>query len=287
MNKLLIPAVLLMAASCSGVTSNGLTTATGDRLTDYTNWFAPQYKVASDANYIGAPYPRWGIPTAAAMSNSNRAWSGWSPNFGGSALGGPMGGAGSGQFATKVEFVFLGETAGWWDDIGYRRNGVDYLLADGVQTAGASFNRSFGDYAEMTLNAGETLDFFITGSGIKKQDGVITTGSRSGKFFVFDETANSPVSASMQSYYGVLQPLSSVRSVNPLTNLTAEGFTVLGFEDIRLNAGADRDYNDLLFAIRSASVSPCCLPVPEPSAYGLIGAVALGALIARRRFRRG
>ena len=281
MKKLLIPAMLLAAASSYGA----LATATGDRLTDYTNWFAPQFKVASDANYIGVPYPRLGMPTPAAMATANRTWGGWQPNWM-PGLGGPIVAAASGSgLVTKVEFAFLGETAGWWDDIGYRLNGVDYLLADGVQAAGMTPNRAFGDYAEWTLNAGDTLDFFITGSGNYAQDGVITTGATGGKFFVFDETLNSPVSASMQSYFGSLTPVTNARAVNASQELASQAFTVMGFEDIRLRAGADRDYNDILFAIRADNFAVNA-PVPEPSTYGLMGAAALLALVGYRRFKK-
>jgi hypothetical protein len=287
MKKLLIPAMLLAAACSYGA----LTQATGDRLTDYTNWFAPEFAVASDANYVGVPYPRpsllypQGRPTATSMDTVNRDWTGWLPNWGGTALGGPIIGVPENTgLVTKVEFAFLGETAGWWDDIGYMLNGVEYLLADGIQTVNTP-NRDFGDFYEITLAEGDTLDFFITGSGIFTQDGAITTGASGGKFFALDETMNSPASAMAQSYYGTLSPLTNTRSVNPLVSLSDQGFTVMGFEDIRLGMHSDRDYNDLIFAFRSGDLLPDA-PVPEPSTYGLIGAIALLGIAGYRRFKK-
>lgn len=278
MKKLLIPALLLAAASSYGA----LAPATGDRLTDYTNWFTPQFDVASDVNYIGVPHPTSNQP--APFADANRSWSGWSQNWG-PGLVGPIVGTALPGFVTKVEFAFLGETAGWWDDIGYRLNGVDYLLADGVQAAGFTPNREFGDYAEWTLDAGDTLDFFVTGSGIKSQDGLITTGSTGGKYYVFDKSLNSPATATMQSYFGNLAPLTNTRAVDADTELSDQAFSVMGFEDIRLTANSDWDYNDLLFAVRGG-VLEADAPVPEPSTYGLIGAAALLALAGYRRFKK-
>ncbi|MBK8475439.1 MAG: hypothetical protein IPL39_03790 [Opitutaceae bacterium] len=205
MKKLLIPALLLAAASSYGVTSDQLTSATGLRMADYQNWFTPEFNVSSDVDFTGTPSPNLGDP--AAFADANRIWSGWTPNWVPTALGGPIVGIADHHLRTKVEFVFLGETAGWWDNIGYRLNGVDTLLADGVQTLPPNVTREFGDYFELTLAAGDTLDFFVIGTETSAMNDIIDpTPTNGGKFFVFDETANDPLSASMQSYYGTLAP---------------------------------------------------------------------------------
>ncbi len=280
MKNLLIPALLLAAASSYGA----LSTATGGRLTDYTNWFGP-FGVASDANYLGVPYPKTNTPPGSGPGNIdtvNRDWSGWTKNFPVGLLG-PI----SNTSATDkliVETLFLGETAGWWDDWGYRLNGTDYLLADGVQTIGGGTNRWFGDYQYFTLNPGETLDFFVTGSGLKSQDGVITTGALGGRYYVFDKSLNTPVGATDHSYFGTMTPLTSVRGPAYLGNEDGTiPFTVVAFEDQHVSS--DKDFNGFIFAFRAGYDMPQG-GVPEPSTYGLIGAAALLGLVGYRRFKK-
>ena len=284
MKTILIPAFLLAVASSYAA----LSPATGARLTDYTHWFAPEFKVASDADWAVTPCPVWRKP--APFSDTNRVWSGWVPNWGPTALNGPIVGVSNNAgFTTQVEFAFLGETAGWWDNIGYRLNGVDHLLADGIQTVGTIKTRRFGDYWETTLNAGDRLDFFVVGTEKKTSpNGIINPVPQlGGKFFVFDQTSNIPASATMQSYYGTIAPLTNVREVNPRTGLYDESWTVMGFEDIQTSKRSGPDYNDIVFAFRAGGHALVALdPVPEPSAYGLMGAAALLALAGYRRFRR-
>ncbi len=296
MKKLLIPALLLAAASSYGVTSDLLKTATDARLNDYTNWFTPQFNVSSDADYYSTPFPP-GVP--AGFSDANRTWSGWTANWSPTALGGPIVGKDSDYdpqgklrtYTTKVEFAFLGETAGWWDNIGYRlTDGAgnlieEKLLADGIQTVAPNTNREFGDYWEYVLDAGNKLDFFVIGTEKSGPNEIIDpTPVKGGKFFVFDETANIPGSAMEQSYYGQLQPLTNERVVDKSKELYKQSWTVMGFEDIQTKLNSHIDYNDIGFAFRADYFVNTA--VPEPSTYGLIGAVALLGLAGYRRYRK-
>ena len=289
MKRLTIPALLLAATSASGaaVLPSGLTAATDGRSTDYNTWFQ-EFKVASNATYYAEPFPVGTLAhpmgTPDPFIDADRAWAGWSENWEAGLTGPIVGGA---DYRLDVEFVFLGETAGWWNDIGYRFNGVDYLLADGVQAVGG-LTRVFGDYAYFTLETGDTLDFFVTGSQITSQDDAITVGGAAGgKYYVYDKSLNVPMGADRQSYFGTLTPLSSVRGSEFLGDETGTiPFSVLGFEDINIPSGSsDRDYNDILFAFRSGNLIPDG-PIPEPSTYGLIGAAGLLALAGYRRFKR-
>ena len=286
MKKLLIPAMLLAAASSYGITvasPNGLTEATGARLTDYTNWFTPGFKVYSDADYTGTPSPLNNLPPA--FSDANRTWSGWKANWGATALSGPIVDTSLPNLVTKVEFAFLGETAGWWNNIGYRLNGVDHLLADGIETVSPISNEKFGNYWQTSIMAGDTLDFFVVGTETHTSpNGIINpTPNWGGKYFVFDQSANIPASATEQSYYGQLQPQTNARMVDPSVDLYRQSWTVMGFEEVQTRFNSNIDYNDLVFAFRVFDVLPLH-PVPEPSAYGLMGGAALLALAGYRRF---
>lgn len=310
MKKLLIPALLLVAASSYGADLLTPLVAGSDREKDYKNWFTPEFNVASDIDYIaGSPSPLLGLPIASNIPG-RRNWDGWIPNWAPTGLGGPILGKlpeydENGKqlnYTTKVEFAFLGETAGWMDTIGYRITNAsgaivdEDLLSNGIQAfdpdGPALPNRSFGDYWETVVAPGEYLDFFVVGTQTDMDNAIILPDpiENGGRFFVFDENANSPLSASMQSYYGTLTPLKNYRVVDQEKELSNQAWTVMGFEDIQPsdpdNPGPRTDYNDMLFAFRSADFGPSGPTVPEPSTYGLMGAVALLALAGYRRFKK-
>ncbi len=288
MKKLLVFAALLAVS-----TYGGMYKATGDLLTDYTAWFAPEFKIAGDVQFLGIPNPTMGAP--GAFEDSNREWSGWTANWGATGLkqvsvGNPFQNPiwdGWGH-PLYLEVVFLGETAGWWNDFGYTKNGVDTLLADSVQTINkhGPKNRWFGDNVVLNLAPGESLDFFVTGSGVFGPNigAEPTIGAQGGKYYVFDTDNNLPVGSDMQSYYGMLTPYSSVRDPEHIPGLIGDPFIVFAFEDIREGGvHRDGDFNDFIFAVRGHYDLPQGGSVPEPSTYGLMVAAVLLLAVAWRR----
>ncbi len=282
MKSLLLPCSLLLGST---VSFGALTTpSVGDpRLTDYQAWF-DGFDVASDKTVYSQPYPDGGTP--APFADADRTWSGWTPNWGADQLM-PIANTDASR-TLFVETLFVGETAAWWNDWGYRITADDgtfteSLLADGIQAAGSSATVSFGDYTYISLAPGESLDFFYNGTrGYTAGDGDLYDTSNGGRYYAFDSTLTLPGGATMQSYYGTITPLTSVRG----PAFADVPFTILGFEDINDGAGwQDRDHNDLLFAYRAGFDLPQG-PIPEPSTYGLIAAGALLALVGYRRLRR-
>ena len=174
----------------------------------------------------------------------------------------------------SVTVFFLGETAGWLDDFGYVRNPQTATLTnpavynplvvnvDSVMS-GTPSSTNLVDLTSATVNyaAGEKLDFFLNGVGDPG-------GANGGTWFTFG-TPNqfAGTDTSIHTAYRFL-------TVNGVSTL------VVAYEDARRTV-ADGDFSDFIIAFQGTG-----LPVPEPSTYGLIGAAALLALVAARRFKR-
>lgn len=191
-----------------------------------------------------------------------------------------------------VRVIFLGESAGWFNDFGYTYSGNpqgpdSYTVYKDMQSYGATPNIHFGDNFSVNLNPGDasTFDLWLNGVGVMGNTNPSPT-SDGGVYTAFHSTNSQPYVAPGNVLWA--QSALNVSTWNTFLGDYANTSTFLvGFEDWRLNHNADKDYNDYVFALQFLDKDGRPFsPVPEPSTYGLIGALALVGFVARRRFSR-
>jgi len=76
-------------------------------------------------------------------------------------------------------------------------------------------------------------------------------------------------------------PTKNVDGLQHIVAFQHNEWTILGFEDII--GGGDRDYNDVVFAVRGIQQGPPAADVPEPAAVISLLVVGLGGLTTLRR----
>ncbi|MDA0349311.1 MAG: PEP-CTERM sorting domain-containing protein [Verrucomicrobia bacterium] len=175
--------------------------------------------------------------------------------------------AGASLVAGKYDIVFVGENAGW------TTNDLSILTDVAGDGSGGTSTLIFADIKDPVANTNTlTVGNFKT----------LTVGAGSG-VGLFDFLLDSS-SHGVGGLWRAIYP--SENSPNPgvfehaLINTTLfPGITLFAFEDIVINH-SDYDYGDAVFALISRGAS-----VPEPSTYGIIGAIALLGLIASRRIK--
>jgi hypothetical protein len=246
-----------------------------------TNWSATpglgSYKFVSDAT-LGAPKP--GTPDNAVGLNWAATSTGVSLHLSNLSKEGGT-----------VRFIFLGESAGWLNDVGYSYSGIptasdSYSLFNNIQAPG---NPTFGDSADIGLGAGvsDKFDFWFNGVGEMGSYNPVPPTLYGGYYTPFHQTNSSPYNAPGNF---MISDALSVTTWAMNDDLTAFIYRpvntyLVSVEDWNLKAGSDKDYNDFMFAVQffDKNGRPDN-PVPEPSTYGLIGAAALVGLVAARRF---
>lgn len=199
----------------------------------------------------------------------------------------------------KLELFALGSNAAFTNFFGVRVyvGGNSYELtltpSNATQTATRHYFASVNDILAAT--GGPTLEH----AGV---NGGTTTETALLDFFIYDPHRNVKTYASGVDNTGSAPPrpafnftpdllttpgLSAAKPLpaskpNAISFLADEGFEVWGLEDVFGPANQpgmmEPDYNDRIFAFRITAV-------PEPSAYGVVGALALACLIGYRRFR--
>jgi hypothetical protein len=145
--------------------------------------------------------------------------------------------------------------------------------------SGNPVNVHYGDYFDVSLAAGaaSNFDLWFKGDGLASAAGVYTPF----------HPANSSNTVSPGNVMWAQQTVTAntwIASLGAYMDVTTY---ILGFEDWRLDRDSDHDYSDGVFALQffTNSGTPFT-PVPEPSTYGLVGAVALLGLAALRRVTR-
>ena len=180
--------------------------------------------------------------------------------------------------AHGVEVFFINEGAGYWNQFGYAltdeqsmnpyKDGSDPLKAfwnnevnriwDGIASTHSIYNNggsmALGQGFEIgNVAAGNTVNFFL----------------KNGPGDVFDS--------------GSVGNTLNKDGLQHITTYQYKDFLVLAYED--LYGGGDKDYNDVVIAVRGLTdTAPDVVDVPEPaSVIGLLGLGLVGSMVKRKR----
>jgi PEP-CTERM motif len=236
-----------------------------------THWEDPgtlgHYRIASDVNL---PLP------------SGLTWASTAPSAVTNTLARINAGGGT------IRAIFTGESAGWLNDFGYTNSGMpagpgSFTVFSDIQAL-APATIAFGDHVDVGLLPGEasTFDFWLNGTDSFTTANPSPT-TNGGVFTVFHQTNSVPFIAP-----GNVRFAQSPLLVNTLVGgVYQDVFTyMVAVEDWRLDRGSDMDSSDFVFGLQffdAAGIPFGDVPVPEPSTYGLMGAVGLLGLAAWRR----
>ena len=186
-----------------------------------------------------------------------------------------------------VRAIFVGETAGWLNDFGYTYSGSpsgpkSFTAWEQIQSFGTSPNIRFGDYFDVSVEAGKmsTFDFWFSAAGVSGSHPTSLT-DLGGVY-----TAFTPAESSAQTQQYIWSDSSIyVNTWIPSISASVPVATYLvGIEDWRIDRGSDRDYNDFLFALQfyNADGTPLTV-VPEPGVWSAIAGVAAFAFVLIRK----
>jgi len=270
----------------SAVTSDGLIINTslglnaGSAHWDATPGLA-SYKFASDDNlntpHVGAPDNILGLSWASTSSQVASRLSQLNANGG------------------ILRTIFVGESAGWANDFGYSYDGHpasanSFTVFKNIQAkSGTAYpvNITYGTSFDLAFGAGAAsqFDFWLNGVGSTGLNVVSSPTTNGGVYTVFNQANSSPFNApgNVKITTTALMVSTWIPSLAAYVDVPTY---LVGFEDWRTDRGADNDFNDFMIGLQFFKTDGTPFtPVPEPSTYGLIGAVALLGLVFVRRFK--
>jgi PEP-CTERM motif len=196
------------------------------------------------------------------------------------------------QGGGTVRGIFTGETAGWYNDFGYTYDSTpvalgseSYTVFSDIQAGSGTIH--FGDYIDVRLLQGEAagFDFWLNATDSFSTTNPMPPTTYGGVYTAFHANNSTPWIAPGNVRYSA-EPLMVNTWVDASSSYRDVATYLVAFEDWRLDRAYDNDYSDFIFAVQFYDINGNPFgnnPVPEPSTYGLIGAVALLGLAAWRR----
>jgi hypothetical protein len=230
------------------------------------------YKISSDAT-VALPNP-FGLTWAPTVS-PNAALAKTNINLGGGSIQG----------------IFIGESAMWLNDFGYTYSGTpagpnSYTLIENIRAGGPTSTFTFGDNFRINFAPGTAanFDFWYNSTGTTDPNG---SNSLGGTYTAFNPANSSPIPVGGPLVMWAQNPIMVNTWVASLNAYVDVATYIVAFEDWRFERGSDADYTDFIIGLQffNAQGTPFT-PVPEPSTYGVIGAIGLLAMVGYRRLKK-
>lgn len=173
--------------------------------------------------------------------------------------------------------TFLGKTAGALNDFGmniggmnaYGNGGTSFTLWTGIDNGDPDVGEQF--VFNFFGADGTIIDFWLNA----------TDATHGGTYSVFYPSTSDPEPSGVPNFDYTAR--GKVFNVNDSFSQTDRTVLVIAIEDWR---NFDTDFTDMFFAIEIPRIGEPQFPVPEPSTYGMIGAMLLLGLAAFKRARR-
>lgn len=191
-----------------------------------------------------------------------------------------------------VRAIFTGESAGWLNDFGYTHSGNpagpdSFTVFSNIQAV-APATVAFGDHVDIPFLPGDstsTFDLWLNGTDSFTTANPTPPTANGGVYTVLHPTNSMPYIApgNVKFAQSPLMVNTWIPSAGMYENVATY---MVALEDWRLDRGSDMDSSDFIFGLQFFDNTGTPLgdtPVPEPSTYGLMGAVGLLGLAAWRR----